>query len=109
MKSSCSVAMVVLSMAAITPAFAVDESSATDLLKESRCTKCHATTIERIGPPFRDIARKYKGKTDAEATITKHVTVASEVEIDGEMKAHGLVESIDVAQVKNLVEWILSR
>ncbi len=91
------------------PVMAVDESAATDLIKDSRCTKCHAVTIERVGPPFRDTAAKYKGKPDAVAVLTKHVTVPSEVEIDGEKKAHGLVESIDPTQIKNLVEWILSR
>jgi cytochrome c len=109
MKQRCNIAIIAFSMSAITPVFAIDESAAADLLKDSRCTKCHATAMERIGPPFRDIARKYKGKADAETIITKHVTVASDVEVDGEMKEHGLVESKDPAQIKNLVDWILAR
>lgn len=103
-----SILAVVLALFAA-PVLAVDESAATDLIKDSRCTKCHAVTMERVGPPFRDTAAKYKGKPDAIATLTRHVTVPSEVDIDGEKKAHGLVESTDPAQIKNLVEWILSR
>lgn len=105
----CTVAAATLIFLPAAPVLAVDESAATDLLKDSRCTKCHAVAIERIGPPFRDVAAKYKDKSDAQLTLTKHVTMPSEVEIDGEKKAHGLVESKDPAQIKNLVEWILSR
>ncbi|MDP2822075.1 MAG: cytochrome C [Sulfuritalea sp.] len=94
---------------AAAPVLAVDESAATDLIKDSRCTKCHAVTMEKIGPPYRDTAAKYKGKPDAIAALTRHITVPGEVEIDGEKKAHGLVESTDPGQIKNLVEWILSR
>ncbi len=64
-----------------TPVMAVDESAATDLIKDSRCTKCHAVAVERLAPPFRDIAAKYKGKPEAIAVLTKHVTVPSEVEM----------------------------
>lgn len=109
MRRVCTAAVAALIFLPATSVLAVDESAATDLLKDSRCTKCHAVAIERIGPPFRDIAVKYKGKPDALATLTRHVTVPSEVEIDGEMKAHGQAESKDPAQIKNLVEWILSR
>lgn len=102
-------AMAAIGLFPISMALAIDESAATDLLKDSACTKCHAVAIERIAPPFRDIAAKYKGKPEALATLTRHVTVPGEVEIDGEKKAHGLVESKDPAKVRNLVEWILSR
>ncbi len=109
MKRICTVAVAALIFLPAAPVLAVDESAATDLLTASRCTKCHAVAMERIGPPFRDIAAKYKGKPDAQVTLTKHVTVPSEVDVDGEKKAHGLVESKDPAQIGNLVEWILSR
>ena len=100
-------AMTVLAMHSL-PALAVDELAANDLLKESRCTKCHAVAREKVGPPFREVAAKYKGKAEAMGKLTKHITVPSEVEIDGKKDDHGLVSSTDPAQVKNLVEWILS-
>lgn len=103
----CTLAAALALLAA--PVVAVDESAATDLIKDSRCTKCHAVAVERLAPPFRDIAAKYKGKPEAIAVLTKHVTMPSEVEIDGDKKEHGLVETTDPAQIRNLLEWILSR
>lgn len=90
-------------------ALAANDSDAEDLIGESRCTKCHAVAREKVGPPFREVAAKYKGKADAVAVVTRHVTVPNEVDIDGEKKAHGLVETSDPVRIRNLVEWILSR
>lgn len=45
-----------------------------DLAKSSGCTNCHATDTKKVGPSFKDIAQKYKGKADAEATLTKEVS-----------------------------------
>jgi cytochrome c len=91
------------------PALALDEDDATALLKESNCFKCHAIGREKIAPSFTKIAAKYKDKPEALEKLTKHVTVPSEVEIDGSKEEHGQVKTTDPARVKNLVEWILSR
>jgi cytochrome c len=91
------------------PGLAADESDATALLDDSRCTKCHAVAREKVAPPFVKIAAKYMGKADAVATLTRHVTVASEVEVDGEKEQHALLKTQDPARIRNLVEWILSR
>jgi cytochrome c len=91
------------------PGAAADEADAMALIEDSRCTKCHAVSREKVGPPFTKVAAKYKDKADALATLTRHVTVPSEVEVDGEKEKHGIAQSQDPARIKNLVEWILSR
>jgi cytochrome c len=90
-------------------ALALDESAAVDLLKDSNCFKCHAIAREKVGPSYASVAAKYKDKPEAMAKLTKHVTVPSEVEIDGSKEQHGQVKTTDPARVQNLVEWILSR
>ena len=48
------------------PAYAVDEAAAEALARKSGCFKCHAIDKKKDGPPYKEIAGKYKGKADAE-------------------------------------------
>lgn len=89
--------------------FAVDEAAAEALLKESKCLKCHSVDKKKDGPPYKEVAAKYKGKPEAEAKLTKHVSEPSKVKIDGKEEDHGSVKTRDPAKIKNLVEWVLSR
>ena len=88
---------------------AADEAGAMKLLEDSKCDKCHSPDKKKDGPSFKETAAKYKGKADAEAKLTKHVTVPSKVKIDGVEEDHGSVKTRDAAKIKNLVQWILSR
>lgn len=97
-------------LAVAVPAYAApDEAAAMKLLEDSKCIKCHSVDKKKDGPSFKETAAKYKGKADAEAKLTKHVTVPSKVKIDGVEEDHGSVKTRDEAKVKNLVQWILSR
>lgn len=91
------------------PLHVVDEAAAKALFKESKCGKCHSVEREKDGPSYREIAKKYKGKSDAESKLTKHVTVSSKVKIEGEEEDHPTVKTRDPAKIKNLVQWILAQ
>ena len=55
------------------------------------------------------MAKKFKGKPDAEAKLTKHITTGAKVKLeDGTEDEHPIVKSKDPAAIKNLVDWILS-
>jgi cytochrome c len=88
---------------------AADDADAMKLLEDSKCLKCHSVDKKKDGPSYKETAAKYKGKPEAEAKLTKHVTVPSKVKIDGEEEDHGAVKTRDEAKIKNLVQWILSR
>ena len=88
---------------------AVDEDGATALLKSSGCGACHAVDAKKMGPAFKDIAAKYKGKGDAADTLFKHVTSGPMVKIGTKEQKHPVVKSTDEAAIKNLVAYILSR
>ena len=93
-----------------TGAHAVDEEAARALARESNCFKCHSISKKGDGPAWKEVAAKYKGKPDAEAKVTKHITSGEKVKFeDGHEEEHKMVKSKDPAQVKNLVEFILSR
>jgi cytochrome c len=95
-------------MAASIASAAVDADAAQAALKKSDCFKCHAVDKKKDGPPFKETAKKYKGKADAEATLTKHITTSPTIEIDGKKEEHKSIKTKDAAEIKNVVQWILS-
>ena len=89
---------------------AVDADAAVKLAKESGCTKCHTVDKAKKGPAYQKTAAKYKGKADGEAVLINIVTKSPKVKMDdGSEEEHKAVNTKDVAQVKNLVQWILSQ
>jgi cytochrome c len=88
---------------------AVDQRAAQKLARDSDCLKCHAISKKKEGPSYKEIAKKYKGKPDAESKVTLHITTQPKVKVDGKEELHGKVKSDDKAEIKNLVQWILSR
>ena len=87
---------------------AVDADAAQALLKKSDCFKCHAIDKKKDGTPYKEVAKKYKGKADAEDKLFKHVTTAPLVEIDGKKEEHRQIKSKDPAEIRNAIQWILS-
>ena len=68
------------------------------LAKSSGCMNCHDMTAKKMGPSFKDVAAKYKGKADAEATLATKISTA---------KGHPEVKA-SPDDVKSLVKWILA-
>ena len=91
------------------PAFAVDAEAAETLARQNNCFKCHSITKKKEAPPWKEVAAKYKGKPEAEAKLIHHVTSGEKVKFeDGHEEEHKVVKTKDEAQIKNLVDWILS-
>jgi cytochrome c len=90
------------------PASAQDVAVAEALVQKNKCTKCHSVDKKKDGPSFKETAAKYKGKADAEAKVTKHVTSGPKIKIDGVEEEHLILKATD-AETKNLVKYILSR
>jgi cytochrome c len=90
-------------------ALALDGAGAQMLAKQSGCLKCHAVDKKKDAPAYRDVAAKYKGNADAEKKLIFHVTSGEKVKFeDGHEEEHKIVKSKDPAEIKNLVDWILS-
>jgi cytochrome c len=73
-------------------------SASEDLAKSSGCMTCHAVDTKKMGPSFKDIAAKYKGKADAQATLVANLRAG---------KGHPAVKSSE-ADTATLVKWILA-
>jgi len=70
-----------------------------ELAKSSGCMNCHDVATKKVGPSFKDISAKYKGKADAEATITAALN---------DSKKHPATKA-SADDKKTLVKWILSQ
>ena len=64
MKSIVIAAVVAVGMAAAGTASAQEA-----LAKSSGCMNCHDIATKKMGPAFKEVAAKYKGKADAEAML----------------------------------------
>jgi cytochrome c len=95
------------------PAYAVDEEAAKALAKQNNCFKCHAVEKDKDGPAYKKVAAKFKGKADAEDRLISHITSGEKAKFpDGHEEEHKIVKTSppkDMAQVKNLVQWILAQ
>lgn len=91
-------------------ALAVNDDAAEDLAKAGKCFRCHSVEKAKKAPSYKRIALKYKGKADAEATLVKHLSANRTVKVeDGGDEDHDPPPAKDAADLRNLVQWILSR
>jgi cytochrome c len=90
----------------------VDAEAAKELARQNNCFKCHSVSKDKDGPAYKKVAEKYKGKENAEARLIEHITSGEKAKFpDGHEEAHKIVKTSppnDAAQIKNLVDWILS-
>ena len=90
------IAMTVVATIVLNAAVAANAQEA--LAKSSGCLNCHAVDTKKIGPSYKDIAAKYKGKADAETILIAKITGGKE---------HPAVKA-SADDVKSLVKWVLS-
>ena len=90
-------------------ASAADDAAAEALMKKSNCFKCHSVDKKKDGPAYKEVAAKYKGKPDAVQKLTTHLTTNPKVKVDGKEEEHTSLKTKDSAEIKNVVDFILSR
>lgn len=91
-------------------ALAADDLAARKLAKANNCFRCHAVEREKNGPAWSNIGAKYRLKPDGEEKLMKHLTSAPKIKLleEGTEEEHKIVKFRDVAELKNLVRWVLS-
>lgn len=79
-------------------AFAGTASAQADLAQKS-CGSCHALDTKKMGPSFKDIAKKFKGNATAEGDIVTKLKTG---------KGHPAVKASD-ADLAGIVKWVLAQ
>lgn len=87
----------------------IDGDAAKKLARKNSCFKCHAVDKEKDGPSYQKVAEKYRGKTDGEAKLIEQITTGKKAKFpDGHEDEHRIIDTKDMEEIKNLVNWILS-
>lgn len=88
---------------------ALDAAAAEKLARQEGCLRCHGIDRAKDGPAYKEIAAKHKGKAGAESELVKHLSSGRKVKFeDGHEEEHKVPKTKDEAQIKNLIQWILS-
>ena len=90
--------IVVAAIAAAGMAVAGAANAQEALAKSSGCLNCHDINTKKMGPAFKDVAAKYKGKADAAAMLETKLSTAKG---HPEVKAKG-------DDLNSLIKWVLS-
>ena len=93
MKSMIVAGIAVAGLVMTSPAMASE-----DLAKTAGCVKCHATADKKMGPSWKDISAKYKGKAGSDAALVAKLKGGKE---------HPPVKASD-ADLNKIVKWSLS-
>ncbi len=67
-----------------------------DLAKKSGCLNCHAVDTKKVGPAFKEVAAKFKGKSDADVYTAWKAA-----------KVHASVKAPE-DDVKKVIDWVLT-
>lgn len=70
-----------------------------ELAQKSGCMNCHAIDTKKMGPAYKDVAKKYKGNATAEADLVAKLKSG---------KGHPAVKTSD-EDTKTLVKWVLAQ
>lgn len=74
---------------------------------KAKCGACHTIDTKKVGPAWKDIAAKYAGKADAEATLVQNITKGGAFGWKmGMMPAKGM--GANDAQIASLAKFILT-
>ena len=85
---------------------ALDNKAAEEMMRKDGCAACHAIDKQVVGPPFQDVAAKYKGDAKAPAMLAEKVKKGgSGTWGETPMPPNSYVSDADIQE---LVTWILT-
>ena len=90
--------MMVAGMVAVGLAVAGLANASEELAQKAGCTKCHAVADKKMGPSFKDVSAKYKGKAGSDATIVAKLKAGKE---------HPATKASE-ADLTKIAKWVLS-
>lgn len=80
------------------------------LVKSKNCMACHAVDVRRIGPSYKEIAKRYAGQKDVEAMLAEKIIKGSKGAWKQELKAEVLMPPnarVKPEEAARIVQWIL--
>jgi len=84
-----------------------DDASAQAAMDKAGCMACHTKDKKLVGPSFKDISAKYKGKANVEATLIEKVRKGGSGNFGPVPMAPNPPDKISDKDLKEAVELIL--
>ena len=81
------------------------------LAKSKNCIACHVVDAKRVGPSYKEIARRYAGQTNVEAMLAERIIKGSRGTWTKELGREALMPpnaTVKPEEATKLVKWILS-
>lgn len=82
--------------------------ASTQLHYKSGCVACHMTDKKLVGPSYKEIAVRYKGRADAVAYLSTRVRTGGPGNWGTVPMAPNDVKKLSDAELKTLMTWILA-
>lgn len=99
-------ALALVALVAAMPSVAVDMKAGASLAQQKACLACHAVDKKVVGPSFRDVAKKYKGKAGAVETLAVKIK-------KGGVGNWGNIpmpaNNVSDAEARLLAQWVLAQ
>lgn len=83
-------------------------SASLELAKKARCVACHKVDQKLIGPAYRDVAEKYRGKADAPAMLFAKVRAGGTGVWGPMVMTPNGPDKISDEDLKKVIDWILA-
>jgi cytochrome c len=90
-----SIVMTAVAVAALASAGLANASGEEDA-KKAGCLNCHAVDTKKVGPAFKEVAAKFKGKKDTDVVAAIHAA-----------KPHASLKASDET-LKEIASWVLT-
>ena len=88
-------------------AIALPAQASEPLMEKSGCISCHRIDQKLVGPAFKDVAAKYKARTDAAAYLFGKVRSGSE-DVWGDMPMPPKsAEQLSDDDLRRIIDWLL--
>ncbi|HEY5604782.1 MAG TPA: c-type cytochrome [Gammaproteobacteria bacterium] len=82
-----------------------------ELAKKSGCLACHSVEKKVVGPAWKDVAAKYKGKADSKATLIEKVKKGGKgnwTEVSGGAPMPPYSPRVADADIEKLIDFVLA-
>ena len=84
-----------------------DAQAGEALAKKDGCFVCHTVDKKLIGPPYKEVAAKYKGDKSAEAKLIEKVKKGGSG-VWGQIPMPPNSPQVKDEDIKTIVQWVLS-
>jgi cytochrome c len=98
-----------LASAGAASAQALDDKSADEMMKKAGCNACHTVDKKGVGPAYKDVAAKNKGKADASQAMFDKVRKGGSGVYGQIPMPPNAADKISDGDLKLLVAWILTK